>query len=166
MGAASRLARAKIRREEVKTVEDDLEQLRGKVRELTDREQIRNLIQEYRRTLDDRDLRSFSRLFAKSGTWSGRSGEATGPEGIFEMLTGQLRDNPPAPGATRWHLNSDPAIELDGDEATAFTFWMHVKRSPDDSPLLPTLGSYEDRLIREDGKWRFARRDVRALIPA
>jgi uncharacterized protein (TIGR02246 family) len=144
----------------------ELEELREQVRELRDREEIRNLIQEYRRTLDQRDLRGFSALFAQDGSWSGRSGQATGPEGIYTMLVGQLPDNPPAPASTLWHLNTDPAITVDGDHATASTFWMHARRGEGDTLTLPTLGSYDDTLVRENGRWRFARRRVNGLIPA
>jgi hypothetical protein len=144
----------------------EFDELRERVRVLEDREQIRNLIQAYRKTLDDRDLRAFSELFAAEGTWTGRSGTATGPQGIYSMLTTALPDNPPAPGSTLWHLNTDPAIEVDGDRASAFTFWMHVRRGDADVPLLPTLGGYQDELIREDGRWRFQLRTVLPLIPA
>lgn len=144
----------------------ELDELRDRLRTLEDREEIRNLIQAYRKTLDDRDLRGFSELFAAEGTWTGRSGRATGPEEIYSMLTAALPDNPPAPGSTLWHLNTDPAIQVEGDRATAFTFWMHVRRGDGDAPLLPTLGGYEDELIRENGRWRFALRTVVPLIPA
>lgn len=144
----------------------ELDELRDRLRTLEDREEIRNLIQAYRKTLDDRDLRGFSELFAAEGTWTGRSGRATGPEEIYSMLTAALPDNPPAPGSTLWHLNTDPAIQVEGDRATAFTFWMHVRRGDGDVPLLPTLGGYEDELIRENGRWRFALRTVVPLIPA
>jgi uncharacterized protein (TIGR02246 family) len=144
----------------------ELEELREQVRELRDREEIRNLIQEYRRTLDERDLRAFSALFAQDGSWSGKSGEATGHEGIYTMLVKQLPDNPPAPASTLWHLNTDPAITVDGDHATASTFWMHARRGEGDTLTLPTLGSYDDTLVRENGRWRFARRRVNGLIPA
>lgn len=144
----------------------ELDELRERVRTLEDREQIRNLIQAYRKTLDDRDLRAFSELFAAGGTWTGRSGTATGPEEIYSMLTAALPDNPPAPGATLWHLNTDPAIQVEGDRATASTLWMHVRRGDGDVPLLPTLGGYEDELIRENGRWRFLLRSVKPLIPA
>jgi uncharacterized protein (TIGR02246 family) len=144
----------------------ELDELRERVRTLEDREEIRNLIQEYRRTLDVRDLRAFSELFAAQGTWSGRSGTATGPQEIHSMLVAALPDNPPAPGSTLWHLNTDPAIVVDGDRATASTLWMHVRRAEGDTPLLPTLGGYEDELIRENGRWRFLLRTVTPLIPA
>jgi uncharacterized protein (TIGR02246 family) len=137
----------------------------GRLRVLEAKEEIRNLLQEYRRTLDARDLRAFSALFASNGTWTGASGEATGPEGISRMLTAALPENPPWPGATLWHLITDPSIKLDGDRATAESLWMHVRRGDGDTPLLPTLGLYEDELIVEDGLWRFLRRAVTRLIP-
>jgi hypothetical protein len=143
----------------------ELDELRERVRALEDKEEIRGLIHAYRQTLDDRDLRAFSQLFAANGTWSGRSGTATGPEAIYSMLSASLPDNPPAPGATLWHLNNDPAIRLDGDRASAFTLWMHVRRGDGDVPLLPTLGGYQDELIRENGRWRFLLRTVTPLIP-
>jgi hypothetical protein len=144
----------------------ELDELRARVRVLEDREEIRNLLQEYRRTLDVRDMRAFSALFASAGSWTGKSGAATGPDAIHDMLVAQLSENPPAPGATLWHWISDPVIAVDGDRATASSFWMHVRRGDGDRPLLPTLGGYDDELIREDGRWRFLRRSVSPLIPA
>ena len=132
---------------------------------LEDREEIRNLLQEYRRTLDIRDLRAFSELYAKDGTWTGASGTATGPEAIYDMLVAALPDNPPAPASTLWHWITDPAISVDGDRATAESFWMHVRRSEGDTPLLPTLGHYQDDLVRANGRWRFQLRRVTRLIP-
>jgi hypothetical protein len=144
----------------------ELDEPRNRVRVLEDREEIRNLLQEYRRTLDVRDMRAFSALFASDGTWTGKSGAATGPDEIHDMLVAQLSDNPPAPGATLWHWIGDPVIAVDGDRATASSMWMHVRRGDGDRPLLPTLGGYDDELIREDGRWRFLRRSVSPLIPA
>ena len=84
-------------------------ELEARLRVLEAKEEIRNLLQEYRRTLDIRDMRAFSALFAANGSWAGASGEATGPEGIYAMLTASLTDNPPWPGPTLWHLITDPA---------------------------------------------------------
>jgi len=141
---------------------DDLE---ARLEVLEAKEEIRNLLQEYRRTLDIRDLRAFSALFASNGTWTGASGEATGPAAIYTMLTAALPDNPPWPESTLWHLTTDPAIAVEGDHATAHSFWMHVRRGEGDTPLLPTLGCYEDELVVEDGSWRFLRRNAARLIP-
>jgi uncharacterized protein (TIGR02246 family) len=144
-------------------VESD--ELEARLRVLEAKEHIRNLLQEYRRTLDARDMRAFSALFAANGSWAGASGEATGPEGIYEMLTAVLPENPPAPGATLWHLVTDPSIAVDEETATADSLWMHVRRAEGDAPALPTLGSYHDDLVVEDGEWRFLRRSVTRLIP-
>ena len=81
------------------------------------------------------------------------------------MLEQTLDDNPPAPGPTLFHLNTDPAIELHGDRATAALFWAHVRRDGVDAPEIPTLGYYNDTLVKEDGRWRFQRREVTRLIP-
>ncbi len=140
-------------------------ELERRLQVLEDREEIRNLLQEYRRTLDIRNLRAFSELYAKDGTWSGASGTATGPEAIHDMLAAALPDNPPAPAPTLWHWITDPTITVDSDRATAASFWMHVRRSEGDTPLLPTLGHYQDDLVRESGRWRFQLRRVTRLIP-
>jgi uncharacterized protein (TIGR02246 family) len=140
-------------------------ELEARLRVLEAKEEIRNLLQAYRRTLDARDLRAFSALFAANGSWAGASGEATGPEGIYEMLTAALTDNPPWPGPTLWHLITDPSITVDGDRATAESLWMHVRRGEGDTTLVPTLGLYADELVLEDGAWRFLRRSVTRQIP-
>jgi hypothetical protein len=141
------------------------EDIEGRLRALEAKEEIRNLLQEYRRTLDVRDLSAFSALFAANGSWAGASGEATGPEGIYAMLTAALPDNPAWPGATLWHLITDPSIRVDGERATAESLWMHVRRGEGDTTLLPTLGLYEDELVVEGGAWRFLRRSVTRQIP-
>lgn len=143
----------------------DLEELRNRIAGLEDREEIRRLIQEYRRTLDERDLYSFSLLFAENGSWIGGLGEATGPEAIRRMLEANLDENPPAPGPTLFHLNTDPVITVEGERATAFTFWLHVRRMEGDTLSVPTLGYYNDLLTKEHGRWRFLRREARRCIP-
>jgi uncharacterized protein (TIGR02246 family) len=143
----------------------NLEELQSRISVLEDREEIRRLIQEYRRTLDERDLHSFSLLFAENGIWTGGLGEAMGPDAIRRMLEDTLDDNPPAPGPTLFHLNTDPAITVEGERATAFTFWVHVRRTGDDTPGIPTLGYYNDLLTKERGRWRFLRREAHRSIP-
>ena len=86
-----------------------------RVQRLEDLEEINRLFQEYRRHLDARDMHAYSLLFCEDGTWSGRTGSAVGPKQIQEMLEANLSPNPPAPGATSWHIVSNPTIELDGD---------------------------------------------------
>jgi hypothetical protein len=59
-----------------------------------------------------------------------------------------------------------PSIDLDGDTASGECVWAAVSGSGDGAPGI-LVGRHVDELVREDGRWRFARRvghiDVGAL---
>jgi uncharacterized protein (TIGR02246 family) len=136
-----------------------------RLRRLEDRAEIDRLLAEYARQLDRRDWHAYSRLFARDGEWTGGTGYAKGPDAIEAMLSERLGSNPPAPGPTNYHLIGDPVVELDGDHATAESTWALIVRGADDTPVLTYLGRYVDRLVREDGAWRFARREAHTDVP-
>jgi uncharacterized protein (TIGR02246 family) len=137
----------------------------ARLQRLEDLAEIERLFYEYRRHLDARDMHAYSRLFASDGEWSGRTGSAVGPDAIQAMLEANLSPNPPAPGATGWHIVSNPLIDLDGDRATASTTWAVIRRQPGDTPAMVLLGHYDDVLEREHGRWRFKRRHAHIDIP-
>jgi uncharacterized protein (TIGR02246 family) len=139
--------------------------LLARLERLEDLAEIERLFYEYRRHLDARDMHAYSRLFTRDGEWSGRTGDAVGPEAIRAMLEANLTPNPPAPGATGWHIVSNPLIDLDGDRATASTTWALIRRAEGDEPKVELLGHYDDELAREDGRWRFKRRRAHLDIP-
>jgi 3-phenylpropionate/cinnamic acid dioxygenase small subunit len=143
----------------------DDQTLLARIQRLEDLEEINRLFLEYRRHLDARDMHAYSQLFCEDGEWSGRTGSAVGPAQIQEMLEANLSPNPPAPGATSWHIVSNPTIELDGDRATAQVTWSLIRRGGDDEPVLTLLGHYDDVLAREHGRWRFKRRQAHIDIP-
>jgi uncharacterized protein (TIGR02246 family) len=134
--------------------------------ELVAKEEIRRLIQDYRRFLDARDLVAYSQLFADDGVWTGLFGEARGPQAIQTMLEQSLEPNPPAPGKTTRHVVPDSVIDVDGDRATAISTWLLVERGETDMPVVSRVGSYTDEFVKERGRWRFLRRDVHRHIPA
>ena len=140
-------------------------ELHARVRRLEDRAEIERLFFDYRRFLDARDLHSYSKLFCEDGEWTGRTGSAVGPEAIQAMLEANLSPNPPAPDATSWHIVSNPTIDLDGDRATAHTTWALIRRADGDVPQVALLGHYDDVLARENGRWRFKRRQAHIDIP-
>jgi uncharacterized protein (TIGR02246 family) len=137
----------------------------ARLQRLEDLAEIERLFYDYRRHLDARDLHAYSRLFCEDGEWSGRTGSAVGPDAIQAMLEANLSPNPPAPGATGWHIVSNPLIDLDGDRATASTTWAVIRRQPGDTPAMVLLGHYDDVLERERGRWRFKRRQAHIDIP-
>jgi uncharacterized protein (TIGR02246 family) len=139
--------------------------LEARVRALGDREEIRRLLVAYAAALDARDLHAYAQLFARDGEWIGGTGHGRTPDGIRRMLEERLAPNPPAPGATPRHVLTNVEIDLDGDRATARSQFTLVARAPGDVPTTALQGHYEDRLVREDGRWRFADREAHVDIP-
>ena len=136
-----------------------------RLRRLEDREEIRRLLQEYRRQLDARDLAAYGLLFAQDGEWLGGTGYGKTPAGITAMLTERLPGNTGDSGQASWHLLTEPEIELHGDRATGSVTWALVGRDDADAPVMRLLGRYEDTYVREHGRWRFQRRIAHTDIP-
>jgi 3-phenylpropionate/cinnamic acid dioxygenase small subunit len=134
--------------------------LAARVRQLEDILEIQRLIVDYGRLLDARDLRAYSQLFCEDGIWTGATGTAVGPAAIEAMLAADLPGNPPAPGATTWHVMANPAIDVDGDRASARVTWVLLRRDAGDAPGIAVTGHYEDVLAREGGRWKFKRREA------
>src|SRR5882672_4404067 len=127
----------------------DLESLAARVQVLEDREAIRALILAYGQAHDHRDYRTFASLFAQNGEWVGGLGTAKGPEAIFQLMD-----------------KTNDQIEIKGDLASATTKWIYITPGPDGAPKLVYLGHYDDKFIRENGAWKFLRREAPADIPA
>jgi uncharacterized protein (TIGR02246 family) len=133
-----------------------------RLRQLEDREQIRELLAEYIRCLDARDHATYSQLFAKDGELTFAQGHAIGPKAIRELMEeGERRTDPSRAAAMAGsvHLLTDLSIHLNGDEATAHSRWTLIV--PGDGRLnVSASGHYSDVLIRENGAWKFKRREI------
>jgi uncharacterized protein (TIGR02246 family) len=138
---------------------DDLTALAARVQALEDREEIRALILAYGQTHDHRDYRTFASLFAAQGEWIGGLGSAKGPEAIFALLDKAIGHNPLPNGSGTFHVMTNDQIVIDGDRASSTTKWIYITANDDNSPKLTYLGHYDDRFIRENGRWRFLRRE-------
>lgn len=140
--------------------------LEARIRALEDEREIRELLIRYAQRLDSRDHGGYARLFAERGTWSGRLGEATGPEAIEAMLEGGFGKTPnDFVNTDNFHLMSNFTIAVSGDAATAQSRLTYFARSPDNKPVAMLAGRYEDRLVREGGHWLFQSRKVIGEIP-
>lgn len=137
----------------------DLESLAARVQVLEDRENIRALILAYGQAHDHRDYRMYANLFASNGEWIGGLGSAKGPEAIFALLDKAIGHNPLPEGSGTFHVMTNEQIEIDGDSASAVTKWLYITAAEDNSPKLTYLGHYDDRFIRENGEWKFLRRE-------
>jgi uncharacterized protein (TIGR02246 family) len=137
--------------------------LAAKVQRLEDEEEIRNVLVSYGRTLDAHDFGAYSRLFAKDGEWVGGFGTVKGTAAIEALMVKSI-GTPGKPSAT-YHLLTNFIIDVHGDSATAWSRWTFVTPGPDKKPMMAIGGHYEDTLIRENGHWKFSRREAFSDIP-
>ena len=145
---------------------DALEDLAERVQLLEDREAIRELILAYGAAHDKRDYRTFANLFARNGEWVGGLGSAKGPDAIFELMNRTIGHNPSPEGSGTFHVMANERIQIDGDRASAVTKWIYLTPGDDDAPRIVFLGHYDDEFVREDGEWKFLRREAPLDIPA
>jgi uncharacterized protein (TIGR02246 family) len=137
-----------------------------RLRRLEDLEAIRRLMLEYRSCLDAKDIRGYAELFAADGEFVAGDMHARGPEAIFDLVDGMRGTLLTDRGGDDVHIVANPVIDLDGDRATADSMWIYIVRGEGDVPVLSKIGSYHDVFTREDGRWRFLRREAPTVIPA
>jgi hypothetical protein len=142
------------------------ESTESRLQRLEDREEIRQLLKDYGRFLDQRDFVSFSRLFAeKDGEWIGGMGKAKGPQAIQKLMEDSIGKNAEKMSAPNFHLFTNEIIHINGNQADATTKWIFVVQGDNARPQALLLGHYEDSMMRENGRWKFLRRLVHADIP-
>lgn len=115
---------------------------------------IRNLLARYTYNGDRGRVADLAACFAEDGVIEYPGNCAQGPAAIAAALGGSGPRNP-ALTFVRHHI-TNPLIEVDGDTATARSYFaVHTDIGPDHS------GTYSDRLVRTAEGWRFAHRLVR-----
>lgn len=145
--------------------EPDLRALEQRLQVLEDREAIRSLILAYGEAHDHRDYRRFAALFAREGEWVSGMGSARGPEAIFRLMDEMIGHDPKPQGSGTYHVLSNEQITIDGDQASAMTKWIYITPAQDGGPDIVLLGHYNDKFLREDGVWKFLRREAPVDLP-
>jgi len=131
------------------------------------REAIRAIWAEYGRTLDARDFRAFAQLFARDAEFIGGPGSpARGPDAIGAFLEKAIGTNYPDSKGRNFHLYFNETIDVQGDHATAVSKGGYVMATSDNTKAdFLLLATYHDEFVREDGRWKFKRREVVGDIP-
>ena len=137
--------------------------LASRMQRLDDIQEIQTLLLNYGRAIDARDFKAYSLLFAKDGVWTGTMGTIQGPAAIQAFMEKAM---PGQNTAHNYHILSNFVIDVTGDTAAAWSRWMFMVPSPNNTPIAAQSGRYEDTLVREDGKWKFKRRAAPNDIPA
>lgn len=134
-----------------------------------DRAAIHGLLVDYGRTLDARDFDRFAALFARDGVYvaGGGGGQPLSGAEAGEAMRRTFAENALGFAEPNYHVFFNETVAFTGPdsaEATSQSLYM----VPDDTgaPRAAMMAQYDDELVREDGRWKFARRVVRGLMPA
>ena len=126
-----------------------------RLRALEDKEQIAQLLIDYGRHLDSRDLAAYAALFAADGEWIGGFGKVAGRANIQVFMEKSLGTGPNRGGS--YHIMSNFVIAVKGDTATAWSRWTFVTPG-ERGATIAQAGRYDDTFVRENGAWKFKRR--------
>ena len=137
--------------------------IEARLRRAEDLLEINQLFIDYGHHLDAGDFGAYAGLFAEDGeVLLGPMGRAKGRAEIEALMTRLLTGRV---GAT-YHLITSPRVELEGDRARSEVMWTVVARDGGGQPKVTLLGRHKDDLVREQGRWRFQRREGYIDIPA
>ena len=133
----------------------------------TDRAEIEDLMARYLFAIDYADWDSYVETFAPDGELTFASGTSKGREAIRAAVTkfaegiGRFYHTADGKPAKLRHIILQAVIRVEGDHAWARSQWLEMANHGEgDTPKIGTYGIYEDELVKLDGKWLFARRNV------
>lgn len=128
------------------------------------------VVADYSTALDTRDWKAFGDLFTQDGELRLLSHAMPpmsfkGREAVRGALSGPPPANLPVPlpaerPVTMKHVITNPSVTLNGDTATATSYYSEVGKLANGKDILGASGYYADELKRVEGQWRFARRTI------
>lgn len=133
-----------------------------------DRAAIVDLQARYVMAMDYFDAEGYAAVFAEDGILHWARGQVIGRDAIFEFMDSGTydftRDAPAAetPEGKNWpstvrHLITNQVVKVDGDKATALSYWIQFNNNEDRSNVEWMLfGSWYDEFVKIDGEWFFS----------
>jgi len=118
---------------------------------------IQNLVVDYATFLDDRQWESLGQLFAIDAVFDSPNSTTVGRAAIVENFQVKL-----AKYAWTLHDPHGHSIVIDDDTHARGTVIGYSELGKSDATLTTSI-RYQDDYVLEDGKWRFARRNVLSL---
>ena len=134
-----------------------------------DRAAIHRLLVDYGRTLDARDFDGFAALFARDGVYvaGGGGGAVLSGAQAGEAMRRVFAENALGFAEPNYHVFFNETVDFTGtDSATASSQSLYMVPGDDGAPRAAMMARYDDRLVREGGRWKFARRVVHGQMPA
>jgi len=133
-----------------------------------DRASIENLQARYMFAFDYGDPEGYAGTFAPDGILDYGGGEIKGREAIAKFIAdGRKRTEearaktPPGelPSVGR-HIINNMVIKVEGDKAQGFAYWTHMTSGANGRGTVDFFGHYEDQMVKVNGAWFFARRNI------
>lgn len=125
---------------------------------LEDRTLIRELNETYADAGFRADMEQWLECFTEDCVWKTELGEMHGKDQLKAMWD-QIWTTMGALG----FFTVMGAIEIDGDTAKSRAYVREVFLAKDGG-LQKLVGQYDDQLVRENGRWKFKRRDYKVLV--
>ena len=123
------------------------------VRELYDRQKIREVVTNYCRGVDRMDRGLLLSCYHPDAI-DDHGFFVGGPEAFWEWVN-RYHNNAQA---SHQHIITNHTCDLDGETAHAETYWMMAGMDAKDFTLAIGGGRYLDRMEKRDGEWRIAAR--------
>jgi uncharacterized protein (TIGR02246 family) len=135
--------------------------------ETADRAAIHALLIAYGATLDARDFDGFARLFGDDGVYVAGGGAGAKGAAAGEMMRKVFAANAQGFREPNFHLFYNEVVTFDGpDRAHATSMSLYMVPDDKNRPVAALSARYEDALVRDHGRWRFARRIVKPIVNA
>lgn len=127
---------------------------------LVDRMLIEDLFTKYYADLDGSDSEAFGKYFVEGAQFDVNGVVVHGQREIADLYARVKADKPPLEGKFRMLLTNGQIV-VTGETATAKFFWTQILNdSISGPPRLIEQGREFDRLVKQDGAWRIAKRVV------
>ena len=122
---------------------------------------VEQLLLGYADCVDTGDFEGLARLLADADLTTGGTDQVVhgydGIRALYERTTRRYEDGTPK---TK-HLTTNIVVAVDGDVASAKSYFTVLQAVPGTLPLQPIVaGRYRDRFERVDGGWRFTERHI------
>lgn len=133
-----------------------------------DRAAIIDLQSRYVYAMDYFDAEGYAGVFAEDGVLDWAGGIVDGRDAIYEFMasgTYDLTQGAPeaqAPDGRNWpstvrHLITNQVVNVEGDTAHAYTYWIQFNNNEDRRQVEWMLfGSWYDEFVKIDGEWFFS----------
>lgn len=130
---------------------------------LEEKDRIRELLASYCFHYDEAQFDRWLALWTDDGILDVDGQQIRGRAGLeaFTQAAVLVDGKPPMK-----HLVLNEIISVEGDTASARCYLLVVRRPADGAIVPSTAGTYEDRLVKRDGRWYFAQRRLRRDLRA